>query len=225
MRTPTYLEKLVGVCLALSLPACAASGPEGNKALPAAATMSIELTDLEAPIPGDGNLMFAQLDGVGPEIELQITSGGGNLGFGMNLSRERAGDLVAGRLVEDKGLVAGGPVDATDGRPRDPLGSMTFRIGGTDVVRTVISMRLTMQGDSAVVLTAALGAPDGGGIPDLPPTATLTARGQLRLSCSVQPAPGATGGVRVDAAFSTPYCAGLRTDLGLDGLLGISNSI
>lgn len=225
MRTPTYLDRFAGVCLALSLPACAASGPAGAKALPAEATMSIELTDLEAPIPGDGNLMFAEVDGVAPEIEFQIISGGDVLAFDMNLSRERAGDLVAGRLVEDKGLVAGGRVEATDGRPRDPLGSMNFRIGGTYVGRTIISMRLTMQGDSAVLLTAALGAPGGDGIPDLPPTATLTALGQLRLSCSVQPTPGTTGGVRIDAAFSTPYCAGLRTELELDHLLAISGSI
>jgi len=226
MRFNLFFKTTMGALFTVAFAACASSDPTPlGSSLPPEATMSMELTDLQAPIPADGNLTFIQGYDSGPEgIAFKVLNGG-EFGFSTGFSRERAGDLVAGRLVENTGLVSGAVVEATDARARDSLGPVKVRINGVDVIRQILNVRLTTQGDSAVVITAALGAPDGVGIPELPPTGTLTARGQLRLSCSLQPAPGTTGGVRMDPAFSSPYCAGLRTELGLDHLLAISNSI
>lgn len=220
MRTEKHGAFVLHVLLLLSFTACAASGPSTSPSLPAPeATMIAEFTDIPEPIPADGTLSFIQT-GTG-EDSIEVEAGGwpGGSGFGAgvgaHLSRARAADLVAGRLVETTGIGDG------------VLPNMAFqRRDGIRVLRRVINIRLSLQGESSVQFTAQMGAAEGVGMPappDLPLTATLIVRGQLRLTCSIVEPGGSR--TQMDPAFSSPYCAGLRTDLGLDALLAISNSI
>ena len=222
MRTEKHGALVLHVLLLLSFTACDARSPSTGASLPAPeAPMIAESTDLSEPIPADGTLSFI-LGGDGSE-SIEIGAGGraagGTVGVGGHVSRARAADLVAGRLVETTGI--GDGLFPNYAFERTTADGMPVR-----VLRSVTNIRLAMQGDSAVQFTAHMGAAEGVGMPappDLPPTATLTVHGQLRLTCSIVE-PGGSRTV-MDPAFSTPYCAGLRTELGLDALLAISNSI
>jgi hypothetical protein len=189
-----------------------ATPPPPDSVLPAETTMIAELTDLAAPVSSDGTLSFTETSEGSVSIALWL--GAGVVGFGSDLSLERTADLVAGRLVESTGLGDG------------VLPPVQFRRDGVDANRQVTSIQLSLQGESGVLFNAELGAADRAGVPaaDLSGTGRLTVRGQLRLNCTVQPEPGGLS-TRLDPAFSSPFCARLRTELALDPLLAISSSI
>ena len=100
---PTYT--LLTLVRALIVPTigCSSETPApGGPALPAESTMVAELSDFAEPVPADGTLSFLETTTGEPSIALWV--GTGAAGFGMDLSDERAGDLVAGRLVESTGV-------------------------------------------------------------------------------------------------------------------------
>lgn len=219
MGTTHRITVILCAQLLLGVAACAASDPSpAGSSLPPEAPMTAELSDFPGPFPAYGALAFIMTSTGEESIEAGFHGDhGGFVGVGGHLSRARAADLVAGRLVE------------TTGNGDGVFPAMTFtHPSGVEVQRPVINLRLSLQSASIVQVIAQLGPAEGISTatpPGLASTATLTARGQLRLSCTIPPAPGGGTSMREDPAFSSPYCAELRTELGLDGLLAISNSI
>jgi len=203
---------------------CSSNTPSpAGLSLPREHFMTAEFTDFTEPAASDGSLSFFETpDGtLGVTFQVQGSGGGPRFGFGDDLSRARAADLVAGRLVETTGLENANGAGVIGG-----LQPLQFqRADRVETDRPVLSLRLSMQSESSVLIVIQLGAAlvHEGALPaDLPPTATLIVSGQLPVSCTTYEA--GIGG-QFDPAFSSPFCSQLRTELGLDALLAISNSI
>jgi len=221
MRETNRRYWIIGsVTVASLLGACSATTPPSSaSSLPPDAPMSIEVTDVHGSLRVEGSLRF--VEGSDGWEGISLETGGSTMSVAVVLTRTLAADLVGGRLVSL-------PSAADTGQSQ----VAHYNVGDARGYREVRSVQMTIEDDSTVTIVAQLGAwenePVAEGVSrptiELPSTATMTLRGQLRLTCTPAIVAGESGN-RLDPEFASPYCAALRTELGLDALLAISASI